>query len=259
MADWPAGYGREVHAELDSTNAEALRRAAAGERGPLWILAHVQTAARGRRGRAWATLPGNFAASLLVLAPGPPALAALRSFAAALGLFDALLDATGRAELFALKWPNDVLLGGRKLAGILLETGPGGALAIGFGVNLADAPEAAALEPGAVPPVSLRGATGVAIAPEDFLGLLGPAVARWEMLLAADGFAPLRAAWLARAARLGEAVTARLPGRVLTGRMETIDETGALVLATDAGRVALPAAELHFGPPPEDAPLAARH
>jgi BirA family biotin operon repressor/biotin-[acetyl-CoA-carboxylase] ligase len=99
----------------------------------------------------------------------------------------------------------------------------------------------------------------VAIAPEDFLGLLAPAVARWEVLLAADGFAPLRSAWLARAARLGEPVTARLPGREVTGRMETIDETGALVLATDAGRVALPAAELHFGPPPEDASLAARH
>jgi BirA family biotin operon repressor/biotin-[acetyl-CoA-carboxylase] ligase len=157
-----------------------------------------------------------------------------------------MLAVTGRAELFAMKWPNDVLLGGRKLAGILLETGHGGTLVVGIGVNLAAAPEAAALEPGATPPASLRGATGIAISPEDFLDLLAPAVAAWEARLGAEGFAPLRAAWLARAGRLGEEVTARLPGREIRGRFETVDETGALVLATADGRVALPAAEVFF-------------
>jgi BirA family biotin operon repressor/biotin-[acetyl-CoA-carboxylase] ligase len=264
MQPWPAGYRREIHAALDSTNAEALRRAAAGEVGPLWILAAVQSAARGRRGRAWRTLPGNFAATLLMRPPAAPAAAALRSFAAALALHDALVQATGRPELFALKWPNDVLLGGAKLAGILLETGgaPGAppALAIGFGVNLAAAPEPGALEEGAVPPTDLRAATGIAIPPEAFLDLLAPAFAHWEAQLAAEGFAPLRATWLARAARLGEPVTARLPDRDVVGRLETIDATGALVLATAAGRVVLPAADLHFGPPPEGGPLrAARH
>jgi BirA family biotin operon repressor/biotin-[acetyl-CoA-carboxylase] ligase len=244
---WPDGVAREIHAELDSTNAEALRRAAAGASGPLWILAHTQTAARGRRGRAWTSLPGNFFASLLIRPPGSPALAALRSFVAALGLYDAMVDATGRPELFALKWPNDVLLGGRKLAGILLESGVEGTLAVGVGVNLAAAPDAAALEPGAVLPVSLRGATGIAVTPEDFLDLLAPAVQAWEDRLRAEGFAPLRAAWLARAARLGEPVTARLPGRAVTGRFETIDQAGALVLATATGRVILPAADVQFG------------
>jgi BirA family biotin operon repressor/biotin-[acetyl-CoA-carboxylase] ligase len=253
MEPWPAGYGREVHAELDSTNDEALRRAAAGEAGPLWLLARAQTAARGRRGRAWSTLPGNLAATLLMRPPGPPALAALRSFAAALALHDALVQATGRPQLFALKWPNDVLLAGAKLAGILLETGPGAApaLAIGFGVNLAAAPDAASLEPGAVPPVSLRAATGVAMTPDEFLDLLAPAFAHWERRLSGEGFAPLRAAWLARAARLGEPVTARLPGRSVSGRFETIDPSGALVLATATGRVLLPAAELHFAGDPD--------
>jgi BirA family biotin operon repressor/biotin-[acetyl-CoA-carboxylase] ligase len=263
MADWPEGVGREVHAELDSTNAEALRRAAAGEAGPCWILALGQTAARGRRGRAWASLPGNFAASLLYRPPGTPALIALRSFAAALALHDALVEVTGRPERFALKWPNDVLLDGLKLAGILLETGgvPGGplALAVGIGVNLADAPEPGTLEPGAVAPVSLRGAMGIAVAPEAFLDLLAPGMAEWEARLAAEGFAPLRAAWLARAARLGEPVTARLPGRAIDGRFETIDQTGALVLATPTGRVALPAAEVHFGLPSGEASHAAGH
>src|SRR5688572_29433637 len=119
MRPWPAGVRREVFAELDSTNAEALRRAATGDAGPLWILTRAQTAARGRRGRAWASPPGLFAATLLMLPPATGEGAALRSFVAALGLFDALVAATGRPELFALKWPNDVLLEGRKLAGIL--------------------------------------------------------------------------------------------------------------------------------------------
>ena len=74
-----------------------------------------------------------------------------------------------------------------------------------------------------MPPVVLRGATGLAVAPEDFLDLLAPAVAAWEERLADEGFAPLRAAWLARATRLGEEITARLPDRAITGRFETID------------------------------------
>jgi BirA family biotin operon repressor/biotin-[acetyl-CoA-carboxylase] ligase len=254
MEGWPPGVGREVHAELDSTNAEALRRAARGEPGPLWMLARNQTAARGRRGRPWAMPPGNFAASLLMRPPGPPADAALRSFAAALALADALAAATSRPERFALKWPNDVLLDGAKLAGILLEAGGAPpALAIGFGVNLAAAPEPETLEPNAVRPVSLRAATGVGITPEAFLDLLAPAFARWERRLATEGFVPLRAAWLARAARLGEPVVARLPGREVAGRFETIDETGALVLATARGRVVLPAAEVHFAAEPAHA------
>lgn len=259
MAEWPPGVGREVHAELDSTNAEALRRAAQGEPGPLWILALRQTAARGRRGRPWAMAPGDFAASLLTRPPGSPAEAALRSFVAALALADALTEVTGRPERFALKWPNDVLLDGGKLAGILLQTGGAPmALAVGVGVNLSAAPDAEALEPGAVPPVGLRAATGLVIAPEAFLDLLAPAYAAWEARLAAEGFAPLRDAWLARAARLGEPIRARLPGREIAGRFETIDLTGALVLATPEGRVVLPAAEIHFAAPQEPAHAARR-
>jgi BirA family biotin operon repressor/biotin-[acetyl-CoA-carboxylase] ligase len=247
---WPPGCGREIHDRLDSTNAEALRRAAAGEGGPLWILARAQTAARGRRGRAWASPPGAFAASLLLRPGGAPAEAALRSFVAALALHDALGALTGAPERFALKWPNDVLLDGRKLAGILLETGgpPGGplALVVGFGVNLAAAPDPAALEPGAVLPTSLSAATGAAPGPEALLDRLAPAFAAWEARLTAEGFAPIRAAWLARAARLGATVVARTPGRLLEGRFETIDAQGALVLATPHGRETLPAADVHF-------------
>ncbi len=248
MTDWPAGLGREACAELDSTNAEALRRAARGETGPVWIFAETQTAARGRRNRPWRSPPGSFAASLLMRPGGSPAEAALRSFTAALGLFDALSEITGRPEIFALKWPNDVLLDGAKVAGILLETGAGGALTIGIGVNLGDAPRPDEIEPGAVAPAGLAAATGVAIAPERFLDHLGPGIWAWETVLVREGFGPVREAWLARAARLGGQVTARLPGREISGRLATIDASGACVIETAAGRVSLPAAELHFPP-----------
>lgn len=242
---WPDGVGRADLDETDSTNTEALRRAAAGERGPLWITARRQTAARGRRGRAWATPPGNLAASLLLTLDADPAGMAQHSFAAALGLGDALDAITGRPELFRLKWPNDVLLSGAKLAGILLEA-QGPALVIGFGVNLAVVPPSSALETGAVRPVSLATATGVSVSPDVFLSELAPAVADWVARLRTDGFAPVRAAWLARARGLGQPVVARLPGRVVAGTFETIDATGAIVLATPAGPVVLPAADVHF-------------
>lgn len=264
MVCWPSDIGREVHAVLDSTSAEAMRRAAAGEAGPVWILAKHQTAARGRRGRGWASMPGNFAASLLCRPKGDLGSFALRSFAAALGLHDGLSAVSGNPGLFALKWPNDVLLSGRKVAGILLETatpraGPP-ALVIGIGVNLRTAPDAARLEPGAVAPASLFAETGREIAPEAFLDCLAPCIAHWESRLDAEGFAPLRAAWLARAARLGRPVAARLPGREVRGIFETLDETGALVLRTAEGRRVLPAADLHFPPTaPEVAADAARH
>jgi BirA family transcriptional regulator, biotin operon repressor / biotin---[acetyl-CoA-carboxylase] ligase len=260
--DWPAGVGREIHAELDSTNAEALRRGGAG--APAWILAERQTAGRGRRGRVWRAPEGHFAATLLMRPEGPPAQAALRSFVAALGLRDALVGVTGRSELFSMKWPNDVLLSGRKLAGILLESGTGrdGALtlAVGIGVNLGAAPEPAELEPGAVAPAGLAAETGLRVAPAAFLDVLAPAFARWEARLVAEGFEPLRQAWLAGAARLGEEMVARLPGRQVAGRFETVDPTGALVIATATGREVLPAAEVHFGATvPGEASHAAGH
>jgi BirA family biotin operon repressor/biotin-[acetyl-CoA-carboxylase] ligase len=123
----------------------------------------------------------------------------------------------------------------------------GSVLAVGIGVNLGAAPEAAELEPGALAPAGLAVETGLRIAPAEFLDILAPALARWEGRLMAEGFEPLRQAWLAGAARLGEEMVARLPGREVAGRFETVDHTGALVVATATGREVLPAAEVHFG------------
>ncbi|MCE8545617.1 biotin--[acetyl-CoA-carboxylase] ligase [Ruegeria pomeroyi] len=249
MSDWPQGYGKRVLDEVDSTLNEAGRIAPTLS-GPEWIMARRQTAARGRRGRAWVQAQGNLAATLVMRPVGEAKQAALRSFVAALALFDACVAVTGRAEGLSLKWPNDVLLNGGKLAGILLEsTGHGSGvahLAIGVGVNLADAPGADAVEPGAVRPVSLLSETGAQVEPELFLTELAAAFARYEAQFLTYGFAPIRSAWLTRAARLGEVITARTATSQTVGTFETVDADGNLVLNTAQGRVSIPAAEVYF-------------
>jgi len=231
MSDWPQGYGKRVLDEVDSTLNEAARIAPTLS-GPEWIMARRQTAARGRRGRAWTQAQGNLAATLVMRPVGEAKQAALRSFVAALALFDACVAVTGRSEGLALKWPNDVLLNGGKLAGILLEsTGHGSGvahLAIGIGVNLADAPGADAVEPGAVRPVSLVSETGAQVEPELFLTELAAAFARYETQFLTYGFAPIRSAWLARAARLGEVITARTATSQTVGTFETVTPRATL-------------------------------
>lgn len=247
--DWPIGYGKRVLAEVDSTNAEAAR-VASDLAGPEWILGLVQTAGRGRRGRDWKAPEGNFAATLVMRPSETPDQVALRSFVAALALFDALEAATGRTEWLSLKWPNDVLLKGGKVAGILLESaglGSGvGHIAIGIGVNLASAPPRAELEETAMQPVSVFAETGVKLSPEEFLNLLAPSYARHEETFRTYGFAPLRELWLARAAKLSEVITARTMRDEVTGTFETVDTQGNLVLKTAKGREVIPAADIFF-------------
>ena len=139
-----AGVRHLAYDALGSTNAEALVLARAGERGPLWMSARSQSAGRGRRGSQWISPPGNLYASLLLSEPSPKPLAPQISFVAALALHDALCDAAPRlGPQFKVKWPNDLLLGSEKLAGILIEgeSEPGFAVVVGFGVNCASHPD----------------------------------------------------------------------------------------------------------------------
>lgn len=246
---WPEGVGRYILETVDSTNAHAFRLAP-HHAGPCWILGGEQTAGRGRRARAWASPRGNFHGTLLLHPAEPAAIVALRSFAAALALREAFVALTGLPASFALKWPNDVLLNGGKVAGILLESSGAGqgvqALAIGIGVNLIAAPDASQVEAGAVPPVSLLGETGLRVTPEAFLDVLAPAYARWERVFVTEGFAPLRREWLAHAARLGDTIRARTGTETREGVFETIDDSGALILRQSHGPVAIPAAEVFF-------------
>jgi BirA family biotin operon repressor/biotin-[acetyl-CoA-carboxylase] ligase len=246
-AVWPEGWGRVILDEVDSTMAEAARRAPDLD-GPVWIMARRQTAARGRRGRVWMQPAGNLAATLIYKPWATPQQAAKRSFLAANALFETLALFVGRERL-ALKWPNDVLLDGGKVAGILLEsTGRAGQgivdwLAVGVGVNIAAVP---ADVTGHFAPVSLAGAAGVTVAPEDVLTALASAYATQEAKLDALGFERIRADWLRHAAKLGEIITARTMTAEHTGIFDTVDLDGNLVLQTPKGVEIIPAADVFF-------------
>jgi BirA family biotin operon repressor/biotin-[acetyl-CoA-carboxylase] ligase len=233
-----------ILASVDSTNAEAFRRAPSLT-GPLWILGGEQTAGRGRRARPWASPPGNFHGTHVMRVTEPPAQVALRSFAAALALRDAFVALTRLPQAFTLKWPNDVLLNGGKVAGILLEAS-GDILAIGIGVNLIAAPPPEAVEPGAVSPVSLLAETGLRVTPEAFLDALAFAYAAREAAFQSGGFAALRPDWLAHAARLGTHILARTGNESREGIFETVDDSGNLILRMGSGTVAIPAADVFF-------------
>ncbi|MEL7171468.1 MAG: biotin--[acetyl-CoA-carboxylase] ligase [Pseudomonadota bacterium] len=239
--------------EIDSTNAEAARRAAAGAPAPFWVIADRQTAGRARRGRDWSSLEGNLFASY-VCRPGlTPERAALSTFATSLAVADTvsafLPDGAARVTL---KWPNDVLVGGRKVAGILLESsvGQGGKVAwlvIGMGVNLAAAPPEGEIRPGGAAPTSLAAEGAKPASPAEALAVLGAALPRWLTSLEAEGFEAVRAPWLARAGHLGQTIGAGLARERLEGVFEDVDETGALVLRTREGAVRhISAADIYF-------------
>ena len=243
---WPENTDRIVLDEVDSTMAEAARLAPEMKR-PTWIMAHRQTAGRGRRGRTWLSPDGSFAATYLFRPEGSAASAALRSFSASNALFEALALRVERERL-SLKWPNDVLLNGGKVAGILLESlGTRDRvdwLAIGVGVNLSQVPDG--VQDAAFPPVSLIGEGGAPMDTHELLSSLATNMATEEGILAELGFGPIREKWLRHAARLGEIITARTARNEVTGRFETVDEAGQLVLRTPTGQVSIPAADVYF-------------
>lgn len=240
MTDWPAGVALARLEEVDSTNEEARRRAEAGEAGPIWIAAARQTAGRGRQGRVWQSLPGNLAATLLLRPEAPPMLMAQLSFAASLAVAEMVSHVAPEVSV-TVKWPNDVLVLGRKLAGILLEVGKGW-LAIGIGINLTHFPPDTEF-----PAISLT-ALGVAPpSPSDALTLLAARFAAWHRVWRDEGFEPLRAAWLARAGALGVSVRARTVREERHGSFEGIDANGALLLKAGGHIHAITAGEVFFG------------
>ena len=245
MITWPEGYRKVRYEELDSTNSEARRLAEKGgaEHGPLWISTASQTAGRGRRGRVWDSANGNLAATLLLRPPAPQAVIGQLSFAAALAAAETASHFAPQAAI-AVKWPNDVLADGRKLAGILLESGSdakGPWLAIGIGMNLASHPVATEF-----PATSLAQLGIAAPSSDEALSVLAARFAHWYALWMDEGFHSLRTAWLARAAQLGAPIRARLPQETREGVFEGIDETGALILNEGGQKRLIAAGEVFF-------------
>lgn len=232
----PAPYRLAQLEEIDSTNAEAMRRALAGDKGPLWILADRQTGGKGRSGRVWETAPGNLFASLLIPATGPVAKAGQLSLVAGVAVIDALRQAGLGSVALRLKWPNDILIGPAKLGGILVESStpaaPDGRIAvIGVGLNLESTPQ------GLKDSATNLAAHGLTLSPGDALCFLAGAMDTWlKTWNDGAGFDSVRKGWLERAGAPGEMLTVHTREGDVSGRFAGLDADGALRVALADGR-----------------------
>ncbi len=234
---------------VDSTNAEARRRALAGEPGPLWIWSARQSQGRGRNGRPWTSLYGNLFASLLMRVNVPLQTATQLALAAGVIAFDTiarLIPYEGRSDLL-LKWPNDILLAEKKLAGMLLENVESGdenrsLVVIGTGINLASHPEDLPQ-----PAVSLA-AFGVTVSPGDALGALADTTHEWlKRWDEGYGFANVRRAWLDRAGPTGRPLRVKIGGEEMEGSYAGLDTNGALrFLSGDGAEHRIVAGDVFF-------------
>jgi BirA family biotin operon repressor/biotin-[acetyl-CoA-carboxylase] ligase len=240
----PEGFHLHHYDMLGSTNDEARRLARAGapEGTLVWSLA--QSAGKGRRGRPWASPPGNLYLSLVQRPEVPPAQAAQLGFVAAIALGDALDRLAGPVLRLRYKWPNDLLIDGRKIAGILLEsetaaTGTADLVVIGIGVNLVSAPRDVEF-----PATSFAEVGSLGVTPPRLLEAFAHCFAGWAGHWREAGFAPVRAAWLKRASGLGEGIRVRLERQTLDGRFLDLDHDGALLLDAAEGRRRIAAGEV---------------
>lgn len=236
-AELPGGIRLVRLDEVDSTNAEAMRRVLAGEQGPLWVTAERQSAGRGRSGRSWTSERGNLFASLIIKARCPIARSGQLALVAGVAAIDALraagtLTSGARARL---KWPNDILVGTAKAGGILVESslqGPDAGLqaVIGVGINLVSAP--VPLGTGA----TYLAAHGLLLSPHEALCFLAEAMHGWlETWDHGEGFARVRAAWLERSGSVGEPLSVQSVEGPVNGRFAGLDTEGALLIAMASG------------------------
>ncbi len=217
-----------------STNTDARRLANEADFGPLWIVADQQTAGRGRHGRDWISPKGNFYGSFLFPTEQAPAQRSLYSFVIALGIYDGLKAVHSDGD-FQLKWPNDVLLGGGKISGMLLETGSTHHQAwviAGIGVNLIsrpyDLPYAAAC---------LAEHHEAPIEPHELLEQMSPHIIHWKSVFEQQGFGPIREAWLKRASNVPGPVKVRLPDDVFEAQAVDLEPNGALKVRLANGTI----------------------
>ena len=246
-----AGFRLEHLGRVGSSNDEALQRARAGDPGRVWIIADEQDRGRGRNGRTWVSPVGNLFASLLVVAPCAMAVSPQLGFVAGVALHEALATLTGlQAPRLALKWPNDLLLDGAKLAGILVEgttvtSSAGGsrlAVVIGCGVNVVDHP------PDTPYAATDCRSAGFPLQRDDVFERLAGTLAGWlDRWDAGHGFAGVRQAWLAAAGGLGGPVVVRRPEGDLRGLFRDIDAQGQLLLEQDGRVTVVQAGDVFLG------------
>ncbi len=231
---------------VDSTNAECMRRAIAGDLGNLWVTAATQQAGKARRGRLWVSEAGNLYASLLLNYPTSEQDVSTLPFVASLAVANAIRSCAhdDLADL-AIKWPNDVLLGGRKISGILLEAtmlaNGNKAVVIGCGINCGHSPDTALY-----PTTSLVD-QGINTGPEELFHHLNDAMhqalSQWDQ---GRGFGAIRSAWVNRATGIGSSIIARFDDHQEEGTFLDIDERGHLLLETADGIKTISAADIFF-------------
>jgi BirA family transcriptional regulator, biotin operon repressor / biotin---[acetyl-CoA-carboxylase] ligase len=231
----PEAYRLLSYERLASTNDEAKRLARGGAEDGTVVWAREQTIGRGRRGRPWIGLPGNLFVSFILRPDCPPAQASQLGFVAALGLADAVAASAPRGADLSCKWPNDVLLNGRKFAGILLESEARASetldwLVLGVGVNVAEHPGATDY-----PTTSLRDESCDMADAGAMLEAFACRFAVWSEHWRDEGFAPIRAAWLQRATGIGQPIAVRLDRERIEGLFVGLEADGALALETSAG------------------------
>ena len=240
----PPGCRLVCYDSVGSTNDEAKRLARDGAAEGTFVWALEQTAGRGRRGRTWVSPPGNLYASLILRPDCPAHRAAQIGFVAALATGDALGAMLPRLGRIAYKWPNDVLVNGRKIAGILLESEMTALdkltfLILGVGVNLTTSPRDMAF-PATSVAEECDGEVVPAAMLEEFSGHFETWKKRWQT----EGFAPVRAAWLEATTFRGEEIRVHLEAATLHGRFLDLDEQGALLLEADGEHRRIPAGEV---------------
>ena len=223
----PDGWTLVALASVGSTNDEAARLADTGVPEGTVVWSREQTGGRGRRGRHWASPPGNLYTSTILRPACAAPRAAELGFVAALAVAD--IVPVGRPV--RLKWPNDVLVDGGKIAGILLESAVGQAgqvdhVVAGIGLNVGFAPQLPEMR---YPGSALGGSVEAAL--ERLTAALAARLVQWRR----DGFETVRAAWLGKAGPIGAEVDVRLGDELVRGRFAGLDRQGALLLETAAG------------------------
>ncbi len=231
---------------IASTSDLCRSLAAAGEPEGLAVLARRQEKGRGSRGRGWVSVPGNLFLSVLLRPGGAVRDSGMWSLLAGVALAEAAANWVP-ADRLTLKWPNDLLLDDAKMAGILIDSSGDAergltSLVIGFGVNLAGAPEVAGRRTVAV------AAVAAAPSPEDFAAVLLERVGHWYGICRSDGFASVRAAWLERAQPLGAAMTLALPDRAVSGEFAGVGPDGSLRLRVCGETLGFSVGELQLEP-----------
>ena len=239
-------FRHQAFGELSSTNEKCLELGQSGDAGNLWVTASCQSRGRGSRGRSWTSEPGNLYASLLLVDACEPRNLVELTFVAAVSVQQAIGSVCVGQEIPQVKWPNDVLLNGKKCSGILLESSvfrKRTIIAVGIGINCVSYPKDALF------PATCLKSEGIEVSVEQVFENLAAAFAEnFRLWSSGRNFSAIREAWLGHARGLGKKIVVNIPGQPeISGTFATIDESGYMLLKLANGETRkISAADVFF-------------